>query len=178
MKRFLLLLFLSICLAETYSQKHVFSFEKQDFLLDGKPIQLISGEMHPARIPHMYWQHRIQMAKAMGCNTIAIYVFWNYHELVPGKFDFKTENRNIAEFIRLCQKEGMWVLLRPGPYVCAEWDLGGLPAWLLKTPDIKLRCMDSRYMAAVKRYVSAMSREIKPLLCSVFRALFMIRGEL
>ena len=177
MKRFLLLLFLSICLAETYSQKHVFSFEKQDFLLDGKPIQLISGEMHPARIPHMYWQHRIQMAKAMGCNTIAIYVFWNYHELVPGKFDFKTENRNIAEFIRLCQKEGMWVLLRPGPYVCAEWDLGGLPAWLLKTPDIKLRCMDSRYMAAVKRYVSAMSREIKPLLCTNGGPILMVQVE-
>lgn len=177
MKRFLLFLLLSFCLAETYSQKHVFSFEKQDFLLDGKPIQLISGEMHPARIPHMYWQHRIQMAKAMGCNTVALYVFWNYHEPIQGKFDFKTENRNIAEFIRLCQKEGMWVLLRPGPYVCAEWDLGGLPAWLLKTPDIKLRCMDPRYMAAVKSYVSAISREIKPLLCTNGGPILMVQVE-
>ena len=96
-------------------QKHVFSLSKNDFLLDGKPFQIISGEMHPARIPKIYWRHRIQMAKAMGCNTIAAYVFWNYLEQQPGVFDFTTENRNIAEFINICKQEGMWVLLRPGP---------------------------------------------------------------
>src|SRR6476619_428672 len=104
---------------------HRFSFSKQDFLLDGKPIQLISGEMHPARIPKEYWRHRIQMAKAMGCNTIAAYIMWNYHETSPGVFDFKTGNRNMAEFVKICQEEDMWVLFRPGPYVCAEWDFGG-----------------------------------------------------
>src|SRR6476661_1626567 len=117
----------------TFSQsKHAFSLGKSDFLLDGKPFQIISGEIHPARIPQEYWRHRIQMAKAMGCNTIATYIFWNYHESKEGVFDFKTGNHNIAEFIRICQQEGMWVLLRPGPYVCAEWDFGGLPTWLLK----------------------------------------------
>src|SRR6187549_3146826 len=149
-KKILLFLFCILSLAQSQAQnKHIFSLGKSDFLLDGKPIQLISGEMHPARIPKEYWRHRIRMAKAMGCNTIAAYVFWNYHETREGVFDFATANRNIAEFIRICQQEGMWVLLRPGPYVCAEWDFGGLPTYLLKIPDIKIRCLDRRYMAAV-----------------------------
>src|SRR5579871_2683124 len=137
----------------TAQQKHIFSLGKNDFLLDGKPFQIISGEMHPARIPRQYWRHRIQMAKAMGCNTIAAYIFWNYLETSPGVFDFVSENRNVAEFIRICKEEKMWVLLRPGPYVCAEWDFGGLPAYLLKIPDIKVRCLDPRYMAAAERYI-------------------------
>ena len=77
-------------------QKHIFSLGTKDFLLDGKPHQIISGEMHPARIPKEYWRHRIQMAKAMGCNTIAVYIFWNYLETQEGVWDFKSENRNIA----------------------------------------------------------------------------------
>ena len=74
----------------TAQQKHSFTLGNDDFLLDGKPFQIISGEMHPARIPAEYWLHRIQMAKAMGCNTIAVYIFWNYHESGPGQFDFET----------------------------------------------------------------------------------------
>ncbi|PSL46144.1 beta-galactosidase [Chitinophaga niastensis] len=144
--------------------KHSFAFSKTEFMLDGKPFQMISGEMHPARIPHEYWRHRIQMAKAMGCNTIAAYVFWNYHEPVKGQFDFTTGNHNIAEFIKIAQQEGMWVLLRPGPYVCAEWEFGGLPPYLLQTPDIKVRCMDPRYMQAVTSYVEHLAAEVKPLL--------------
>lgn len=143
--------------------KHSFALSKQAFLLDGKPYQIISGEMHPARIPKEYWKHRIQMAKAMGCNTIAAYVFWNYQEEEEGQFDFTSENRDIAAFIKLAQEEGMWVLLRPGPYVCAEWEFGGLPPYLLRIPDIKVRCLDPRYMAAVERYVKALSDQVKPL---------------
>src|SRR6187401_1736892 len=98
---FLFLLFF----ADSFSQtKHIFSLGKNDFLLDGKPFQIISGEMHPARIPREYWRHRIQMAKAMGCNTIAAYIFWNYHETKEGSFDFETENRNIAGFVKICQQ--------------------------------------------------------------------------
>ncbi|MDR6940693.1 glycoside hydrolase family 35 protein [Mucilaginibacter pocheonensis] len=160
---FLFILAHLTCLAQ---QKHVFSFSKNDFLLDGKPFQIISGEMHPARIPREYWRDRIRMTKAMGCNTIAAYIFWNYHEAAPGVFDFKTGNHDIAEFIKICKEEGMWVLLRPGPYVCAEWDFGGLPSWLLKIPDIKVRCMDTRYMAAVSHYITALSKEVRPLLCT------------
>ncbi|MEX8547335.1 MAG: beta-galactosidase family protein [Mucilaginibacter sp.] len=134
-------------------------------MLDGKPFQIISGEMHPARIPHEYWRHRIRMAKAMGCNTIAAYVFWNYQEVSPGMFDFSTGNHNIAEFIRICKEEGMWVLLRPGPYVCGEWDFGGLPSYLLKIPDIKVRCMNPRYISAMTGYINRLAKEVVPLQC-------------
>ncbi|MEN2400845.1 beta-galactosidase family protein [Flavobacterium sp. MC2016-06] len=158
-------------------QKHTFSLAKTDFMLDGKPFQVISGEMHPARIPKIYWRHRIQMAKAMGCNTIAAYLFWNYIEEKEGVYDFKSENRNIAEFVKICQEEGMWVLFRPGPYVCAEWDFGGLPPYLLKIPDIKIRCMDPRYMAAVSKYAAEVSNQIKPLLISNGGPIIMVQVE-
>ena len=157
--------------------KHQFALGKNDFLLDGKPFQIISGEMHPTRIPHEYWRHRIQMAKAMGCNTIAMCVFWNYHETSPGMFDFTTGNHNIAEFIRFCKEEGMWVLLRPGPYACAEWDFGGLPVYLLKNPDIKIRCMDSRYITAVTRYVNQLAKEIRSLQCTNGGPILMVQVE-
>jgi beta-galactosidase len=172
-------LFLFILFAGTVKaqQKHSFSFAKSDFMMDGRPFQIISGEMHPARIPKMYWRHRIQMAKAMGCNTIAAYLFWNYVEEKEGVFDWRSENRDIAGFVRICQEEGMWVLFRPGPYVCAEWDFGGLPPYLLKIPDIKLRCMDPRYMAAVTKYVSEVSNQIKPLLCTNGGPVIMVQVE-
>ena len=157
--------------------KHNFAFNADDFLLDGKPFQMISGEIHPARVPKEYWRHRIQMAKAMGCNTIAAYIFWNYHESSPGKFDFKTENRDIAQFVKIAQEEGMWVLFRPGPYVCAEWDFGGLPPYLLKIPDIKVRCMDERYMKAVERYLKEMAKLIKPLLVTNGGPILMVQIE-
>ena len=83
---------------------HTFTLGKDDFLLDGKPLQIIAGEMHPARIPAEYWQHRIRMAKAMGTNTIAAYVFWNYHEGAEGVFDFATGNRDLARFVRIAQE--------------------------------------------------------------------------
>ena len=167
---------LTICSGHA-QDRHVFSLGKSDFLLDGKPFRIISGEMHPARIPREYWRHRIRMAKAMGCNTIAVYVFWNYLEEKPGHFDFRTENRDVAAFIRLCKEEGMWVLLRPGPYVCAEWDWGGLPTWLLTIPDIKVRCMDPRYISAVSRYVAALSQEIGPLQCDRGGPILMVQVE-
>lgn len=157
--------------------RHTFTLGEKDFLLDGKPFQIISGEMHPARIPREYWRHRIQMAKAMGCNTVAAYIFWNYHESAPGKFDFKTGNRDIAAFVRIAREEGMWVLLRPGPYVCAEWELGGIPPYLLRYPDIKIRCMDPRYMAAVERYLKEVAAVIKPLLVTRGGPILMVQIE-
>ncbi len=164
-------------LTASAQQKHIFSLSSDNFLLDGKPFQIISGEMHPARIPHEYWRQRIEMAKAMGCNTIAVYIFWNYQETSPGVFDFTSTNHNIAEFIKICQQENMWVLLRPGPYVCAEWDFGGLPSYLLKIPDIKIRCMDERYMSAVTRYINRLSKEITPLLCTHGGPILMVQIE-
>ena len=174
--------FLLICILLSVNSadaqtKHNFSLSKTDFLLDGKPFQIISGEMHPARIPAAYWRHRIQMARAMGCNTIAAYVFWNYHEQKENVFDFKKGNRNIAEFIKICQQEGMWVLLRPGPYVCAEWDFGGLPPYLLKYPDIKIRCMDTRYMAATEKYITQLAKQVAPLQCINGGPILMVQIE-
>lgn len=177
MKKLINILFFLFLCNQGFSQKHSFSLSRDNFLLDGKPFQIISGEMHPARIPREYWQHRIRMAKAMGCNTIAAYVFWNYHETKEGAFDFKTGNRDIAEFIRICQQEKMWVLLRPGPYVCAEWDFGGLPPYLLKYPDIRIRCMDTRYMAAAERYISKLAKEVVSLQCMNGGPILMVQIE-
>jgi beta-galactosidase len=179
MKKVLFIVFASLLLIKNVSaqQKHIFSLSTDNFLLDGKPFQIISGEMHPARIPREYWKQRIEMAKAMGCNTIAVYIFWNYQETSPGVFDFTSTNHNIAEFIKICKEENMWVLLRPGPYVCAEWDFGGLPSYLLKIPDIKVRCMDERYMSAVTRYINRLSKEITPLLCTHGGPILMLQIE-
>jgi len=156
---------------------HTFALGGRDFLLDGKPFQIISGEMHPARIPREYWRHRIRMAHAMGCNTVAVYMFWNYHEREPGRFDFASGNRDIAQFIRIVQEEGMFVLFRPGPYVCAEWEFGGLPPYLLRTPDIRVRCMDARYMEAVGRYISHLAPLVRPLLVTAGGPVLMVQIE-
>lgn len=168
--------------ASTVRSKQSFSFSQdgESFLLDGEPFQIRSGELHPARIPAEYWQHRIRMAKAMGMNCIALYVMWNYHEASPGSFDFRTGNRDIEAFIRLCQQQGMWVLLRPGPYICGEWDLGGIPSYLLSYPDIQLRtdsANDPRYMAAVARYIRELGPRIEPLLASNGGPILMIQIE-
>lgn len=157
---FILLIFSYLSVAQTV--QHTFSFKQTEFLLDGKPFQMISGEIHPARVPAEYWRHRIQMTKAMGCNTISAYIFWNYHEIAEGVYDFNTWNRDLASFIKIVKEEGMWLILRPGPYVCAEWDFGGIPVYLLKYPDIKLRCMDKIYMKAVENYLDQLATVIKP----------------
>ena len=180
MRKIIFLAVLSVMVCSNLMSRaatHSFVLSKSDFLLDGKPFQIISGEMHPARIPAQYWRQRIQMAKAMGCNTIAAYIFWNYHESSPAVFDFKTENHNIEQFIRIVQEEGLWLILRPGPYVCAEWEFGGLPSYLLKIPDIKVRCMDPRYIEAVDRYIKALSDQVKDLQISKGGPILMVQVE-
>ena len=158
--------------------EHRFSFGKRAFLLDGREFQIRSGEMHPIRIPAEYWTHRIRMAKAMGLNTVAIYLMWNALETEPGVFDFHSGNRDFVRFIRLCQQEGMWVYLRPGPYVCAEWDFGGLPPYLLREPDIRVRDKDDpRYMKAVARYMDAIAPRIAPLMVAKGGPILMVQVE-
>lgn len=156
---------------------HSFKLDSTGFLLDDQPFQIISGEMHYARIAKAYWRHRIQMAKALGCNTIATYVFWNYHETVKGIFDFSSEGKNIQEFLEIIQDEGMYCLFRPGPYSCGEWDLGGIPPHLLGIPDIKLRCIDERYMSAVDQYITRISKELKPWLITNGGPVIMVQIE-
>jgi beta-galactosidase len=133
------------------------------FLLDGQPLQIIAGEMHYPRIPRAYWQHRMRMARAMGLNTITTYVFWNLHEPRPGEFDF-SGNNDVAAFIRTAQEEGLHVILRPGPYVCSEWDFGGLPWWLLSDTTIVVRSRDARFLAASGHYLDRLGQELGPLL--------------
>jgi len=157
--------------------RHTFALGATDFLLDGKPLQIISGEMHPARIPAEYWRHRIRMAKAMGCNTVAAYIFWNYHEPSEGVFDFSSANHDVARFIRTAQEEGMWVLLRPGPYVCGEWDFGGIPPYLLRDPELKVRCLYPRYVAAVERYLKRLADVVRPLVVSNGGPILMVQIE-
>ena len=168
---------ITACYSQKLKGKHTFALGTTEFLLDGDPFQIISGEMHPARIPAEYWHHRIQMAKAMGCNTISVYIFWNYHEKEEGVFDFSSDNHNLGEFFKLVQEEGLWLIVRPGPYVCAEWELGGIPPYLLRIPDIKLRCMDTRYMAAAERYMKNLAAEIKPYLITNGGPVLMLQVE-
>ena len=111
-----------------------FTVGHKTFLLDGKPFVIKAAEVHYPRIPRAYWEHRIQLCKSLGMNTLCIYVFWNIHEQREGQFDF-SENNDVAAFCRLAQQNGMYVIVRPGPYVCAEWEMGGLPWWLLKKKD-------------------------------------------
>ena len=106
---------------------HQVGIEGDHFSLDGKPLQIISGELHYARIPREYWRDRLQKARAPGLNTVSTYVFWNLYEPKPGVYDVRG-NLDAAAFIRTAQDEGLYVILRPGPYVCAEWGLGGLPS--------------------------------------------------
>lgn len=140
-----------------------FAVSGAGFVKDGKPYQVISGEIHYVRIPRAYWRDRLRKAKAMGLNTITTYAFWNVHEPRPGVYDFSGQN-DIAAFIRDAQAEGLNVILRPGPYVCAEWELGGYPAWLLKDRKLVLRSTDPKYTAAVERWIVRLGQEVKPLL--------------
>jgi beta-galactosidase len=140
-----------------------FNSGQNTFLLNGKPFVVRAGELHYARIPKAYWDQRIKMCKAMGMNTICIYLFWNFHEQQQGVFDF-TGQKDVAEFVRLIQKNGMYCILRPGPYVCAEWDMGGLPWWLLKKQDLKVRRMsDNFFMERVKIYLKEAGKQLAPL---------------
>ena len=111
---------------------HTFAIADGAFQLDGKSMQIISGEMHFARIPREYWRQRLRMAKAMGLNTIATYVFWNYHEVKPGVWDFHTGNRDLAAFVKTAQEEGLWVILRPGA-VCMR----GVGFWWLSIVPVE-----------------------------------------
>ncbi|HEX8342896.1 MAG TPA: beta-galactosidase family protein [Tepidisphaeraceae bacterium] len=133
-----------------------------DFLLDGKPFLIFAGEMHYFRVPRPYWQHRLRCARAMGLNTISTYLPWNLHEASPGAFDF-SDNLDVRHYLQLAADEGLKVIFRPGPYICAEWEFGGLPAWLLATVDVKLRCSDPRYVAAVVRYLRRVGDECADL---------------
>jgi beta-galactosidase len=141
---------------------HHIGIEGDQFVLDGKPLRIISGEMHYERIPREYWRDRLKKARAMGLNTISTYIFWNVHEPKAGVYDF-SGGLDVAAFVRMAQEEGLYVILRPGPYACAEWDLGGLPAWLLADPNIVLRSGDEKFLGPAEKFLKRLGRELAPL---------------
>ncbi|WP_295667047.1 beta-galactosidase family protein [uncultured Mucilaginibacter sp.] len=171
---FAITLLINICSAQ--KAKHTFALGDSTFLLDGKPLQLISGEMHCTRIPRAYWRARMKMAKAMGLNTIGTYVFWNAEEPEEGKFDF-TGNNDIAEFVRIAKEEGLWVVLRPSPYACAEWEFGGYPWWLLKDKTLKVRSKDPKFLKYYHDYIMQLGKQLSPLLVTNGGNILMVQIE-
>ena len=153
-----------------------FTIGKGTFLLNGEPFIVKAAEVHYPRIPRPYWEHRIKMCKALGMNAVCIYIFWNIHEQAEGQFDF-TGNNDVAEFCRLAQKNGMYVIVRPGPYVCAEWEMGGLPWWLLKKKDIKLRERDPYFMERVKIFEEKVGEQLAPLTIQNGGPIIMVQVE-
>jgi len=162
----------------SFAQKAKGTFEAGNgtFLLNGKPFVVKAAEIHYPRIPKPYWEHRIKMCKALGMNTVCIYIFWNIHEQQEGQFDF-TGNNDVAEFCRLAQKNGMYVIVRPGPYVCAEWEMGGLPWWLLKKKDIKLRERDPYFMERVKIFEQKVGEQLAGLTIQNGGPIIMVQVE-
>jgi len=180
--RFLLLsalgcLLAASCATDTlHATGNTFAIGTNNFLLNGQPFQIKAGEMHPARIPHEYWADRLRMAHAMGLNTVSVYIFWNQLEPHEGSFNFTGDN-DVARFVRLAQAEGLWVILRPGPYVCAEWEFGGFPWWLLKQHDLKVRSQDPRFMAAAETYLRKLGEQLAPLQITHGGPIIMVQVE-
>ncbi len=181
MKKFLLLLFALAAMmpswaANAQATPGTFEAGEGTFLLNGEPFVVKAAEVHYPRIPKEYWEHRIEMCKALGMNTLCLYVFWNIHEPQEDQFDF-TGNNDIAEFCRLAQKHGMYVIVRPGPYVCAEWEMGGLPWWLLKKQDIRLREQDPYFMERVRKFEAEVGKQLAPLTIGNGGPIIMVQVE-
>ncbi|CAH3188239.1 unnamed protein product [Porites evermanni] len=143
-------------------EQRVLRTEKQQFLLEGKPFRILSGAIHYFRVVPEYWKDRLLKLKAMGLNTVETYVPWNLHEEVKGQFNFEGI-LDIVHFIKLAQSVGLYVIVRPGPYICAEWELGGLPSWLLRDSKMKLRTSYPPYIHAVDKYFKKLLQKLVPL---------------
>ncbi|XP_077978610.1 beta-galactosidase-like [Glandiceps talaboti] len=139
-------------------------YENNCFLKDGEPFRYISGSIHYARIPQYYWQDRLKKMYTAGLNAIQIYVPWNIHEPKPGQFNFKDE-ANLPSFLQTANDTGLVVIARIGPYIDAEWDMGGLPSWLLRNkPNIRMRTSDPDYLNPVLKWMDVLLEVIKPYL--------------
>jgi len=132
------------------------------FTLDGKPFRLMGGALHYARVPKPYWRDRLNKLIDLGCNTVETYGFWNAHEPYPGQYDF-SGMLDVVGFMELAGSMGLKVIYRPGPYCCAEWDMGGLPWWLLNEPGMALRCSQPAYMKHVERWWNELIPRVVPL---------------
>lgn len=175
---FLTILFLACVNTIAIGQvNHSFAIENGNFVYDGKPMQIHSGEMHYARIPAAYWHHRLKMMRAMGLNAVCTYVFWNHHEVSPGKWDWQTGNHNLRGFIKAAAEEGLLVILRPGPYACAEWEFGGYPWWLQKVKGMEVRTDNQPFLDSCRIYINQLAAQIKDLQVTHGGPLIMLQCE-
>ena len=140
----------------------MFEIKDKKFLMDGKPINIYSGAMHYFRTFPEYWEDRLTKLKLAGFNTVETYVCWNLHEPKPGEFSFEGM-LDIERFVKTAEKVGLYCIVRPGPYICAEWDFGGLPAWLLKDKNMQIRCNYPDYTACVERFYRELLSRLAPL---------------
>lgn len=167
----------SVCTIRAQGKKgHSFKIENGHFQYDNKPLQIHAGEMHYARIPHAYWRHRLQMIKAMGLNTVATYVFWNFHEPEEGKWSFEGD-RDLAAFLRTAQEVGLMVILRPGPYACAEWEFGGYPWWLQKKEGLEIRRDNAAFLTYTEKYLKRLGEEVQDLQITKGGPIVMVQVE-
>lgn len=143
----------------------IFAVEGNQFVFDGKPVRLISGAIHYFRIVPEYWRDRLMKLKACGFNTVETYVPWNLHEPKEGQFNFEGI-ADIVKFIETAGELGLYVIVRPSPYICAEWEFGGLPAWLLADPGMKLRCFHQPFINKIDAYYDVLLPKFVPLLCT------------
>lgn len=157
-------------------KRETFKIGNGCFLLNDEPFLIKAAELHYPRIPMEYWDQRIKMCKALGMNTICLYTFWNVHETNENLFSFEGQN-DIRKFILLCQEKDMKVILRPGPYVCAEWEMGGIPWWLLKKKDISLRDSDPYFLERVEIFEEELSKQVKDLTIENGGPILMIQVE-
>lgn len=157
--------------------KHTFEIKGGNFVYDGKAIQIHSGEMHYSRVPAPYWHHRLKMMKAMGLNAVATYVFWNNHEVAPGKWDWTTGNRNIRAFLKAASDEGMMVILRPGPYACGEWEFGGYPWWLQKVKGMEIRTYNQPFLDSCRVYIKELAAQVADYQITKGGPIVMVQAE-
>ena len=153
-----------------------FEIRKGDFVRDGKPIKLISGAVHYFRNMPDTWRDIFKKMCAMGCNCVETYCAWNMHEKQPGVYDF-SGNLDIAQFLKIAGEEGLMAIVRPGPYICSEWEFGGLPWWLQTDETLEIRCMNKAYIRHFDRYLDRMCDEIRPLLCTNGGNVIMVQCE-
>ena len=175
--RFFLLVLVSCILGQTVEFKRAFIIHDDHFVKDGEKFRIRAGEMHYSRVVPEYWLDRMLRMNAMGINTIQTYVPWNFHEAHEGHFDFSSKSRNLATFLDTANEVGLLVVLRAGPYICGEWDFGGLPAFLLNKTGLVIRTHEKQYIEYVKRYWKQLFTLIKPFLYENGGPIVMIQME-
>lgn len=154
----------------------VLTYKGDSFYMDGDKYTVMSGAMHYFRIPNEYWYDRLLKLKECGFNTVETYTAWNLHEPEEGVFNFEGD-LDVVKYIETAKELGLNVILRPGPYICAEWDLGGFPAWLLKYEKMDLRCHDEVYLSKVERYYGQLLTRVRPYLASNGGNIIMLQIE-